>query len=580
MKLASSRTLAVGALLTTLVAPPVVLAEDQAEATLDRVSEISPQLRINHPRNRDRPDRPPPRRFGARSIDGSGNNPDDFYMGAAETPLMRRMPPDYGDGISSMAGQDRPGPREISNAVVAQGDRSIAIRGRFSDFLWQWGQFIDHDIDFTDGTDPAEPVPISIPVGDPYFDPGSTGTQKMAFNRSIYDGLTGTDPGNPRNQLNEITAWIDASNVYGSDEKRAEALRANDGTGRLRTSAGDLLPFNNAPDPEDRFPNAGGDDPTLFLAGDVRANEQVGLTALHTLFVREHNRLAHRIAEANPGLEGDEIYERARRIVGAEMQVITYREFLPALLGPRAISPYRGYDPRVDARIMNVFSVALYRFGHSALSPTLYRLDARGREIGAGHLPLRAAFFAPNRIINEGGIEPLLRGLAGQICQDIDTYLVDDVRNFLFGDPGSGGFDLAALNIQRGRDHGLPSYNDTREAFGLPRANTFADVSSDPEIQARLAAVYDDVDAIDVWVGGLAEDRVRGALVGELIVEVLKDQFERLRDGDRFWYTRTLSPSQVLKVENTRLSDIIRRNTEIGRELADDVFHVPLPQRR
>jgi hypothetical protein len=411
-------------------------------------------------------------------------------------------------------------------------------------------------------------------MGDPYFDPDWTGGRTMAFNRSIHDKSTGTDPDNPREQLNEITSWIDASNVYGSDPERAAALRTNDGTGRLRTSEGELLPFNS-----DGLPNAGGSDTSLFLAGDVRANEQVGLTAIHTLFVREHNRLAKRIAKAHSGMSGDEIYERARRIVGAEMQVITYREYLPALLGPDAMSPYRGYDPGVDARIMNVFSAAAFRYGHSALGPTIYRLDARGNEIDEGHLPLRDAFFAPHRITDEGGIDPVLRGLARQRCQAIDPYLVDDVRNFLFGDPGSGGFDLAALNIQRGRDHGLPSYNDTREAFGLPRKARFSDVSSDPEIRTRLATVYEDVEDIDLWVGGLAEDPAPRTLIGKLLGRILKEQFEALRDGDRFWYARVLSRRQVREVENTRLSDIIRRNTEIGEELSDDVFRVPRSRR-
>ncbi len=573
IKLGLGRALPVGALLTALVVPQVVLAHDPGEAVGDRTFPVSPTLKIDHPRDRAGPHWPLPAKAGVRSIDGSGNNLDDSDMGAAYTPLRRRVHSDYADGMYALAGEDRPSPRVISNVMSAQ-DKSIANRSRASDFLWQWGQFLDHDLDLTDGADQPEPANVPIPMGDPYFDPDWTGERTMVFNRSIHDESTGTDPDNPREQLNEITGWIDASNVYGSDPERAAALRTNDGTGRLRISEGGLLPFNTS-----GLPNAGGSDATLFLAGDVRANEQVGLTALHTLFVREHNRLAKRIAKARPGMSGDEIYERARRIVGAEMQVITYKEYLPALLGPGAISRYRGYDPRVDARITNVFSTAAYRYGHSALSPTFYRLDARGNEIDQGHLPLREAFFAPHRIIDEGGIEPVLRGLARQRCQAIDPYLVDDVRNFLFGDPGSGGFDLAALNIQRGRDHGLASYNDTREAFGLPRKASFADVSADPEIQTRLAAVYEDVDVIDLWVGGLAEDARSPALVGKLVARILKEQFEALRDGDRFWYARILSPRQVREVENTRLSDIIRRNTEIGGELAADVFHVS-PRRR
>ena len=501
-----------------------------------------------------------------RSIDGSGNNEDQLELGAAHTQLARWASADYSDGISAMAGEGRPSPREISNAVIAQIE-SVPNRNRASDFLWQWGQFLDHDIDLTDAADPPEPAPIPIPVGDPFFDPDASGAVFLPFNRSLYDHTTGDV--DPREQINEITHWIDASNVYGSDDERARALRANDGTGMLLVSDGNLLPFNEA-----GLPNAGGSSPELFLAGDARANEQVGLIVMHALFVREHNRLAEEIAERDSRLSGDDIYQQARQIVAAQMQVITYEEFLPALLGPRPLERYERYEPNVDSRVSNLFSTAVFRLGHSMLSETLLRIDANGNEIPAGHLPLRDAFFAPNRIIDEGGIEPLLRGLAAQACQQIDLQVVDDVRNFLFGPPGSGGFDLAALNIQRGRDHGLPDYNTVRLAMGLRPMGSFAEMSSDPIVRERLASVYDSVDEIDPWVGGLAEDPVNGGLVGELIFTVVKRQFERLRDGDRYWYERL--PDDVRRrVADTRLSDIIRRNTNVGRELSDDIFRAP-----
>ena len=190
----------------------------------------------------------------------------------------------YQDGISEPAGAGRPSAREISNGVAAQ-TRSIPNVAKATDFVWQWGQFIDHDIDLTEGTEEPEPFNIPVPEGDPFFDPNSTGTQTISLNRSAFDPSTGTDPGNPRQQINQITAFLDGSMVSGSDELRARALRTNDGTGRLKMSRKRLLPFNT-----EGLPNAGGPDPSLFLAGDVRVNEQSGLTALHTLFVREHNR--------------------------------------------------------------------------------------------------------------------------------------------------------------------------------------------------------------------------------------------------------------------------------------------------
>lgn len=568
------------ALCAGLLAPPTAVfaqdSDDDGDQEARDDAAVSPVFRIDRRRGpRDRGRRPSSPLI--RSIDGSGNNVRAPEMGAAFVPLHRLVDPDYSDGVEGMAGLERPGPREISNIVNNQ-EESRPNQANASAFLWQWGQFIDHDVDLTDGTDPPEPVDILIPEGDAFFDPDGTGAETMPFNRSIYDHESGTAAANPRQQVNEITAWIDASNVYGSDAERAAALREDDGTGRLKTSEDDLLPFN-----EDGLPNAGGSDASLFLAGDVRANEQVALTAMHTLFVREHNRLAEEIAAEDPSLSGDEIYEAARRIVGAEMQIITYEEFLPVLLGRNALTPYRGYRRRADGGIYNIFSAAAYRLGHSMLNSEILRLDADGAEIAEGNLALRDAFFTPQRLTDEGGIAPLLRGLASQAAEAVDPYVVDGVRNFLFGEPGSGGFDLAALNIQRGRDHGLPSYNDARRALGLEPAFDFADVSSDQEIQDRLAEAYQSVEDIDVWVGGLAEDHVRGAQVGELVFTVLKRQFEVLRDADRFWYEIALNRNELRQVRGTRLSDIIRRNTEIGDELSDDVFHVagqaPAPDR-
>jgi peroxidase len=502
-----------------------------------------------------------------RSIDGTGNHEVHFELGAANTPLTRFGSVNYADGIGTMGTTGRRSARDISNALCADTNHATNALGA-SDMLWQWGQFVDHDIDLTGAEAPTEPAPIGVPWGDPWFDPSGTGSETIGFDRSIYHPGTGYDP-YPRQQLNQITHFLDASNVYGSDDVRAAALRTNDGTGQLLISSGDLLPFNTA-----GLPNAGGTGPELFLAGDVRANEQVGLTAMHTLFVREHNRLAQEIAAADPLLTGDEIYQEARRIVGALEQVITYREFLPALLGPNALAPYVGYQSGTSPAIANEFSTGIYRFGHSALSPTLLRLDATLNPIPEGNLALRDAFFRPDRIVNEGGIEPILRGLATQECAAIDNQLVDDVRNFLFGPPGAGGFDLAALNIQRGRDHGLPSYNAMRQVMGLEPRASFAEVSADPDVQAELALMYMDVDDIDLWVGTLLEEPFNGGHVGELAWNVIRVQFQRLRDGDRYWYESIFTPQEIADLEATTLADVIRRNTTIDVEISDDVFHV------
>ncbi|MGY8771236.1 MAG: peroxidase family protein [Pirellulales bacterium] len=498
-----------------------------------------------------------------RSIDGSGNNVKNPEWGSAGTQLVRSTTAEYGDGISTLAGEDRPSAREVSNAVSDQTES--VVNSRFlTDYLWQWGQFVDHDIDLTGGADPAEDASIEVPTGDPFFDPFNTGTQTIGLTRSNFDESTGTSTDNVRQQINSITSFVDGSMIYGSDEVRAAALRTLEG-GRLATSEGDLLPYNEA-----GFDNAGGPSDTLFLAGDVRANEQAGLTAMHTLFVREHNNQADRIAAENPDFTDEQVYQRARAIVIAEIQSITYNEYLPALLGMDALSPYQGYDSTVDPSISNLFSTAAYRYGHSMLSPDFLRLNEDGTTAEEGNLALRDAFFNPT-IIAETGIDSLLRGLAAQQAQEIDTMVIDDVRNFLFGPPGSGGFDLDALNIQRGRDHGLADYNQTRIDLGLEPVTSFSEITSNPELAAKLEEVYGDVNEVDVWVGGLAEDHVPGSSVGELFQTVIVDQFERLRDGDRFWYQNTFSGEQLQRIDNTSLADIIKRNSNVS-NIQDNVF--------
>jgi len=247
--------------------------------------------------------------FEVRSVDGSGNNIANPEFGMAGTPLLRLAPEAYGDGIKTPAGETRISAREVSNMLSAQMS-DIPNSVGASDWIWQWGQFLDHDIDLTPDNS-AEPLPISVPEGDPFFDPGGTGTQVIGFNRSIRDPMTGIS--DPRQQLNLITSFIDASNVYGSDAVRAATLRTHDGTGWLATTRGGLaLPFNT-----DGLANAGGPDPRLYLAGDVRANEQIALTSTHTLFMREHNRLAAELVANDPSLSGEEIYQQARKIVGA-----------------------------------------------------------------------------------------------------------------------------------------------------------------------------------------------------------------------------------------------------------------------
>ena len=485
-----------------------------------------------------------------RTIDGTGNATDD--AGAAHSTLIRLAAADYADGTGSPAGADRASARTISNAVAAQEHVTLNTQGR-TDFLWLWGQFLDHDLGLTEGS--HEPANIAVPTGDPFFDPQATGTATIGMTRSAAAAVS--SPTEPREQSNAITAFIDGSNVYGSDPERAAALRTFSG-GRLKVTAtpgGDLLPMNL-----DGLPNEGGDGPNLFLAGDVRANENIYLIAMHTLWVREHNRIAGDLAAGAPALSDEAIYQQARRVVVGQLQAITYEEWLPALLGRDAIGDYQGHDPAVDPSLANEFSTAAFRFGHSLLPSTLHVAASADGTRAATTIDLLDAFFRPDRAVSLG-IDNLLAGAAAGQSSELDELVVGDLRNFLFGAPGQGGMDLVSLNIQRGRDHGLADLNTTREAIGLPRVTDWPDISADPSVQAKLASVYDSVDDVDLWVGGLAEDPVAGSMLGATFHTIVADQFVRLRDGDRFWYERDFSGRERDVIAATRLSDVISRNT-------------------
>jgi hypothetical protein len=479
---------------------------------------------------------------GVRSIDGSGNNLAHPDWGKAGTDFIRVAPAAYADGVSAPAGASRPSARVISNTVDDQHGQDTVNDRAMSAMVYAWGQFIDHDLDLTASGTGAFNIPV--PTGDPFFDPAGTGTQVIPLTRSEFDPKTGTATANPRQQVNTITAWLDGSMIYGSDAATAASLRTGQG-GKLKTSAGNLLPTDAAGN---------------FLAGDTRADENPELTSLQTLFVREHNRVAAQIAQANPGLSDEQVYQKARAIVIAEVQAITYNEWLPTLLGG-PIAPYRGYNPRVNPSIANEFAAAAFRFGHSIVGDDIEFLGNDGRPT-APEVSLADAFFNPS-IVQEHNIDPILKYLASDPSQELDMKVVDGLRNFLFGQPGAGGLDLASLNIQRGRDHGLADYNTTRAAYGLPKVTDFAQITANKDLQAKLKSLYGSVNNIDLWVGVLAEDHVRGGSVGPTLRAIITDQFTRLRDGDRFWYERTFSGAQLDQLEHTRLSDVIRRNTNV-----------------
>ncbi|MEO0405851.1 MAG: peroxidase family protein [Cyanobacteria bacterium P01_A01_bin.135] len=477
---------------------------------------------------------------------GFGNNIANPEWGAAGSPFRDRVPLDYEDGFSTPTGQDRPNPRVISNAISQQDGLVPEPRG-LTNLIWGWGQFLDHDITLNPDVPEEEAeaeglvVEIEIPENDPALNPSNV----ISLRESQFVEGTGTSPDNPRRLPNAITAFVDGSNVYGSGDDQLSELRAFSG-GRLRTSPGNLLPLSTQGRPQ-------------FLAGDERANENSVLTSLHTLFVREHNRLAGELADEHPDWTDEQIFQRARQINIAQMQNITFNEYLPTLLG-EVLPSYTGYDPTIDPSIQRVFAVAAFRLGHTQLSSVVPQLNPDGTP--GGDRRLSDIFFPGVGLLQEEGIDGFLRGVASSLSQRVDNQVIEDVRSLLFGEgPNSPARDLAAINIERGRLNGLADYNTVRESFGLARVTSFAEISANPEVQEALQGLYGSVNNIDAFVGLLAEDLELSSSVGETVGAILQDQFARLRDGDRFYFENTLLPQEVEAVQQVGLSDIIRRNT-------------------
>ena len=193
-----------------------------------------------------------------------------------------------------------------------------------------------------------------------------------------------------------------------------------------------------------------------------------------------------------------QLYHTARKIVGAQLQHITYSHWLPNILGPigiKRLGEYKGYDPNVNPSIINSFAAAAFRFGHGLVNPIMFRLDEDFNPIPQGNLPLHKAFFAPYRLLEEKGIDPLIRGLFAKEAKKLkpSELLNTELTEKLFMLAHDIALDLAAINIQRGRDHGLPGYNKYRHLCGLQKVDTFHDLQdeiSDPEIRRKLHTLY------------------------------------------------------------------------------------------
>lgn len=571
--------------------------------------------------------------FEVRTYDARGNNLDNPEFGAAVTEAVRCVPPAYADGVSALAGPSRRNPREISNVLCKQHPEESEefVNSRMlTQFSWQWGQFVDHDVTLISeataaeiGVLSAEHVNVYVPCNDPAYDADPEEAEwcdadsEIEVLRTHVRNGTGTGPGNPRQQENEITAYVDASNIYGSDAVRAASLRSGE-NGKLTLEGDDNfgdLPPNGENGYEENEPNM---DSAYKVAGDVRPNEQLGLLTMHTIWVRFHNILADGVKESvcaeyfpdescndssNAESLDEIVYQWTKLLVTAIVQKITFTDWLPTIFGELAIfhflGDYEGYDDSVNAGTCLIFSSAAYRLGHTLLPNFLPLRDENCEFVtfdycdvcdeSIGGIRLRDSFFVPQIAAeNEGFFEALLYGYSCTLANEVDLHITEGVRNFLFesalfpptstdeDDRIFGDLDLISINLQRGREHGLPDYNKVRKAMGLGKLSDFEEISSDAELVENLRVMYkDDIDDIDLFIGVLAEDHIAKGSFGETISAIVLGQFSRFRDGDRFWYQNVIKPGELLDfVNSVTLKSVVEITTSIENlDTLDSVRH-------
>ncbi|XP_023309880.1 myeloperoxidase [Anoplophora glabripennis] len=531
-----------------------------------------------------------------RTYNGSCNNlKRPGYHGVSYRPFRRSLPPDYADGISK--------PRASKNGTPLPSARTVSLEvhrpyqkadTKFTVMLAAWGQFLDHDMTATalsqkvDGgtisccstesfTHP-ECFPVELDSSDPFVKYNLT---CMEFVRSA---PAPTCCLGPREQLNQVTSFIDGSVIYGADEELAEKLRTFvNGTLRMFVTEDEraLLPVSEDPSDGCNREEEEMKGRYCFLTGDARANENLHLTSMHLLWARQHNLLASNLSRINPHWDDERIFQEARRIVGAQMQHITYNEFLPALLGknimnkfdlsPQTRGYFRKYNESINPSIANNFATAAFRFAHSII-PGLMKFLANDTS-SPEYIQMHKMLFDPFKLYEPGEFDRTLRGAMNTSIEASDSYFTNELKSHLFERtseaPKRCGLDLVSLNIQRGRDHGLPGYSKWRKHCGLNEPTKFDDLENavDGEALRNIKAVYKNVDDIDLYTGALSERPIKESVLGPTLTCLILDQFIRVKQGDRFWYENFQNPQaftlqQLDEIRKTSLANIICDNAD------------------
>lgn len=532
-----------------------------------------------------------------RSLNGSCNNIVKGHKGESFTGFSRLLYADYSDGTHgqrrSVTKKVLPNPRVVVSSLVRYNGKPS---NKFTLALMQWSQFIEHDLsrsatavaihtDHSIECCSEEGETLSPRYIHPFCSPiyvtndkdySKQGVRCLNFVRSI-PAIRSDCTFGASDQVNQATHYLDGSQIYGSTDQKSAELRAfKDGKLATTTYEGhSFLPLSKDPTHDCQIFSK---NSVCFNSGDARVNFQPQLALMHTLWYREHNRVADMLAKVNPSWNDETLFQETRRIIIAEIQKITYDEWVPAVLGKSesAKMSANAYNKLTEATVSNSFATAAMRSIKSLSDgkPKLYDEDRQTNE----SIFMRNYFHNPAVLRQAGVADSLIRGLATQPSQKLDIYFADDLINKLYTN-GHYGFDVLSFDVQRGRDHGLPGYNNFRAFCGLKKAKTFSgfkDVIS-PENVATLSRVYASPHDVDLIIGGLLEKPKKDALFGPTFSCIVNEQMARTRKGDRYFYDNNKQPKpftkdQLAQIKRATLARIMCDNGDDIKKMQLKVF--------
>ncbi|NXT78254.1 DUOX2 oxidase, partial [Zapornia atra] len=502
--------------------------------------------------------------------DGWYNNLLHHSRGSVGARLLRLLPANYADSVYQALQEPHvPNARQLSNAV-ARGPSGLPSHRNTTVLAVFFGFHVLSDILETERPGcPAEFLNIHIPPGDPVFDPAGTGDVVLPFQRIQWAMETGQSPNSPREQTNEVTGWLDGSSIYGPSHSWSDALRKFSG-GELATGPSKRLPRETdgrVPMWKALDPSTGQGGPQgIYDLGSAWGNENLFLQAVSITWFRYHNHLAMKLAQEHPTWSDEDLFQHARKWVIATYQSIVLYEWLPTLLGSR-VPEYKGYQQHLDPSISPEFLAAAEQFLATMVPPGVYKRDSQCQ---FQDVPSQGGSFPAVRVCNSywsrevwgrerrEDVDNLLLGMSSQIAEREDNVVVEDLQDYWYGPLKYSRTDYVASWLQRGRDLGLPTYNQARERFGLEPLQTWSDLAPHLEQQVleKVATLYgNDTARLEMLPGGMLEAN------SSLFSAIILDQLLRLREGDRFWFENTknglFTAEEASQIRNTTFHDVL-----------------------